>query len=90
MLSPRLPHEWLSSSKNILFLVITVFCAYYWFESSDAAVSTLNGVSLESLKVGISRSLGITQGQVLRLQKGDPKTAYPVSSQFHNGRVPPK
>jgi hypothetical protein len=90
MLSPRLPYKWLSSSKNILFLVITVFCAYYWFESSDAAVSTLNGVSLKQLKADISRNHGITQGQVLGLQKGDPKTAYHVSSQFHNGLTPPR
>ena len=69
MLSPRLPYKWLSSSKNILFLVITVFCAYYWFESSDAAVSTLNGVSLKQLKADISRNHGITQGQVLVVLK---------------------
>lgn len=51
-----------------------VFCAYYWLESSDAAVGTLKGMSLKRLKADISRHLGIIQGQVLGLQKVDPKT----------------
>lgn len=44
-------------------------------ESSDAAVGMLKGMSLKQLKADISRNIGITQGQVLGLQKVDPRLA---------------
>lgn len=69
---------------------MTVFCAYYWMESSDAAVGMLKGMSLKQLKADISRNIGITQGQVLGLQKVDPKTSHHVTKQFHSGLTPPK
>lgn len=53
-------------------------------------LARLKECPLKQSKADISRHLGTTEGQVLGLQKVDPKTAYHVSSQFYSGLIRPK